>query len=61
MATKKPTKATTEGKCFNCSKPATEEYYCSGCKSYVCDACTKDPTVMGFGHPPEDHLNEEWE
>lgn len=44
--------------CFNCNAACDEEHYCFGCKSYVCDACDLNISLMG-GHSAEEHLDDE--
>lgn len=45
------------GKCFNCKKDVTQDDYCYGCSSYVCDGCDERGANGAAGiHLPEDHL-----
>ncbi len=49
------------GNCFNCYKLVGSELYCYGCKEWICDDCEKAFCTSGFGHPPEEHLSENYE
>lgn len=40
--------------CWLCRKPVDEEYLCSGCGKYICEACD-ETQVMGHGHDPMAH------
>lgn len=53
------TTATEEsGRCFNCNKPVGEDYFCSGCKSHVCDECDVNYEMPFGGHDKKLHLEE---
>lgn len=48
--------------CALCQKPIggdPDDQMCHGCKSYICEECDLNPTLMG-GHTPEDHQDESW-
>jgi len=49
------------GACFNCKKTASDEFFCFGCLSYICDDCSADWSIadakMG-SHNKKDHLFE---
>lgn len=57
------TVVTESGNCFNCNKEVGADDYCYGCTNYVCDECSLNMNAGGFGHDPEDHLDDEmgWE
>ncbi|MBA7520393.1 hypothetical protein ES705_12489 [subsurface metagenome] len=45
------------GECYFCRKEVTSEYYCYGCKHYVCEDCEDYDTFdrpSGL-HKAEDH------
>jgi hypothetical protein len=48
--------APSSGRCIgDCGKTLNGDYYCYGCKSFVCDDCDhKDPGQIG-PHSPEAH------
>lgn len=51
----------SSGLCFNCGKSCTSDFYCFGCKTYVCDKCEagySKATAAMHGHVKEDHLVE---
>ena len=55
MPKKKPLPQTST--CFNCGKLLSEDNYCFGCKSFVCDDCDLRQYSGRVGsHPKEDHL-----
>ena len=44
-----------EKRCSLCELPdQPEDQFCYGCKSYVCDACSRNDTLMG-SHDVVDH------
>lgn len=48
------------GNCYHCGKAVDNDYYCYGCKEYICDGedCNLPWSVadaIGRGHSPEDH------
>lgn len=48
-----------EPKCFNCEKTVTDDMYCSGCKSYICEECRAGYSIAAAfpgNHDREDHL-----
>jgi hypothetical protein len=49
--------------CALCDKsldPETaEEYYCSGCESYICEDCDTNPDSPFGSHEPHDHKDPE--
>src|SRR5690348_7545175 len=54
--------APKDGKCFNCSKPCTDEDYCFGCKHFICEKCgVNDYNVPMGSHEPGVHLDEPYE
>jgi hypothetical protein len=45
------------GKCCGCNKDVSAEYFCSGCRKYVCDSCDVNTLNVPMGmHDHEDHL-----
>ena len=44
------------GDCFRCGKQIEAEFYCYGCKEYVCDDCITNTGVSGPGHDSELHF-----
>lgn len=44
--------------CFLCGGRTTKGDYCWGCKKFVCETCSQNPS-LGPGHAPEDHLDGE--
>jgi len=47
------------GKCYFCGKEVDDEFYCYGCKEYICEDHLGYDPPMGEHHP-EDH-EETWE
>lgn len=47
--------------CFLCDGDTTENDFCFGCKQPICSDCSKNESTGGFGHDPEDHLEEDEE
>ena len=41
------------GRCYFCNVKVGSDYFCHGCKSYVCEGC--DIQKPDGGHDPEDH------
>jgi len=41
------------GRCYFCDVKVGSDYFCHGCKSYVCEGC--DIQKPDGGHDPEDH------
>ena len=55
----------TKGKCFNCHAEISNDFYCFGCKEFICDGESCEGGVgyslasaTGYGHESEDHLVE---
>ncbi len=44
-----------EKKCYFCDKPCTDEMYCYGCGSYICDDCADKREAPWGKHSPDDH------
>lgn len=56
-----------DGKCYKCNKPLDGDYFCFGCKAFICepgdeDGCEPSGWSMADatigGHDPEDHWEE---
>jgi hypothetical protein len=46
-----------EGPCVFCQKACTDDNFCSGCKSFVCDSCNKAGVSLPWGgHAKDAHL-----
>ena len=59
------TEAPESGNCFNCSEWVSSEFYCYGCKEFICDGEDCEGAIgwsvaaaTGHGHEPEDHFIE---
>ncbi len=53
------------GECYRCSAVVSNDFYCFGCKEFVCDATECEGNInnslaatTGYGHTPEDHFVE---
>ncbi len=45
----------TEGPCVGiCGRTLDEEFFCFGCKAFICDDCALND-ITGFDHSPLDH------
>ncbi len=44
-----------KGKCAFCEAECTEDDYCYGCSTHVCDECDVSCGEYGTHHEPEDH------
>jgi len=54
-----------KGNCFKCGAEVDSEFYCYGCKEFVCDGDDCEGAVgyslasaTGHGHKPDDHFIE---
>lgn len=47
-------------RCHFCQHECTEDDYCHGCKSYVCDEHSVNVSLMG-AHDVNEHLEENYE
>jgi hypothetical protein len=47
--------------CFNCKLPTSEDMYCSGCKSAICESCDINPDPPWGSHEPGEHLKSGYE
>ena len=46
--------------CYLCdTNLTTQDDFCFGCKQPICSDCSRNMTIGGFGHDPEDHLENE--
>ncbi len=52
VVTKEPD---STGPCFGCGLPTTEDFYCYGCKAFICSGCDEQEQI-GFNHGPNDHF-----
>lgn len=52
------TKPGATARCHFCKKNATTEYFCFGCKHFVCERCEKHHNLMGE-HDVKEHLKED--
>ncbi len=49
------------GRCFKCDNEVDSDFYCYGCKEFICDgpACEGPAwslaNATGHGHEPDDH------
>ena len=46
-------------KCYHCEKEVDKDYFCHGCKEYICDSCEDLESVasrMMGSHDPMDHV-----
>jgi len=45
-----------EGNCHFCGKTVSDDFYCYGCKKFVCTECDEMGIDLPFGpHSVEDH------
>ena len=47
------------GPCAECGEPCTDESWCAGCESVVCDECDQNQDVPWGTHEATDHLDAE--
>lgn len=52
------TKPPSKGPCFSCGKETSDDNYCFGCRSFVCESCDKSHGELFGSHAPKDHLSE---
>ncbi len=45
--------------CYFCNKKLTREFYCYGCKNYVCSDCDLGDAI-GHGHDVKQHHAKYW-
>ena len=48
-----------DGECFNCDAPVDRDYYCFGCRVYVCTECELNINMPFRDHDPNTHLENE--
>lgn len=46
------------GRCFGCSTELGSGDWCPGCKSFICDECSRNLRIPMGGHSPEAHLED---
>ncbi len=48
------------GNCYKCGKELDSEFYCYGCKEFICDDCPESWSVADATrsnrHEPDDHF-----
>lgn len=42
---------TVPGDCFKCEVEVVADFYCYGCKEYICNDCNTNEEATGPGHP----------
>lgn len=52
------------GPCYFCHKQTDNDFYCYGCKEYICEGVDcgipwSVASMLGKGHDPEDHQIDE--